>query len=189
MFVDICMLGVDIEEKLVEDKSTGTLTTSCEVKVYLASTPGAALADTGAGLMVIGRSTLKHYIEHLPPVKKEEFEWVENPEPARFRFGDSKTLESEGIVLYPIGVKGKFQGFLRIHVVAGEAPLLMSHGVMRVLRCLIDVADKVISSKLLDTTLTTRTLKSGHMEVAFDEFPTEWDSEKENTFSRRRRSF
>ena len=38
-------------------------------------------------------------------------------------------LVSMGIVIYPLCIRGKFLGYLRIHIVVGSAPLLLSHGV------------------------------------------------------------
>lgn len=167
--------AIDVEDELT--LRDGKVVKKQEVHVFLASTPGSALADTGAGLMVMGEDNIAAYLNHLPRKYKNFCYWEKDPEPARFRFGDSKTLPSKGIWVYPIAVAGKFVGYFRIHLVEGNAPPLMSQRVMEVLRCVIDVYDRTIRSKTLDDNLPTTKLRSGHMECAFDKFPESWDEQ------------
>ena len=47
-----------------------------------------------------------------------------------FRFGDDETLETRTLAILPVGIAG-VNGVLRVHVVLGGAPLLLSKEFLR----------------------------------------------------------
>ena len=55
-----------------------------------------------------------------------------------FRFGDDATLETRTTAILPVGIAG-VNGVLRVHVVPGGAPLLLSKEFLRDLGCHIDL--------------------------------------------------
>ena len=55
-----------------------------------------------------------------------------------FRFGNDETLETRTLAILPVGIAG-FDGVLRVHVVPGGAPLLLSKEFQRDLGCHIDL--------------------------------------------------
>ena len=55
-----------------------------------------------------------------------------------FRFGHDETLETRTLAILPVGIAG-VNGVLRVHVVPGGAPLLLSKEFLRDLGCHIDL--------------------------------------------------
>ena len=55
-----------------------------------------------------------------------------------FRFGNDETLEARTLAILPVGIAGVF-GVLRVYVVPGGAPLLLSEDFFRDLVCHIDL--------------------------------------------------
>ena len=55
-----------------------------------------------------------------------------------FRFGNDETLETRTLATLPVGIAG-VNGVLRVHVVPGGAPLLLSKEFLRDLGCHIDL--------------------------------------------------
>ena len=55
-----------------------------------------------------------------------------------FRFGNDETLETWTLAKLPVGIAG-VNGVLRVHVVPGGAPLLLSKEFLRDLGCHIDL--------------------------------------------------
>ena len=57
-----------------------------------------------------------------------------------FRFGNDETLETWALVILPVGIAG-VNGVLRVYVVPGGAPLLLSKKFLRDLGCHIDLGN------------------------------------------------
>ena len=55
-----------------------------------------------------------------------------------FRFGNDETLETRTLAILPVGIAG-VNGVLRVYVVPGGAPLLLSKEFLRDLGCHIDL--------------------------------------------------
>ena len=55
-----------------------------------------------------------------------------------FRFGNDETLETRTLAILPAGIAG-VNGVLRVYVVPGRAPLLLSKDFLRDLGCHIDL--------------------------------------------------
>ena len=55
-----------------------------------------------------------------------------------FRFGNDETLETRTLAILPVGIAG-VNGVLRVYVVPGGAPLLLSEEFQRDLGCHIDL--------------------------------------------------
>ena len=55
-----------------------------------------------------------------------------------FRFGNDETLETRTLAILTVGIAG-VNGVLRVHVVPGGAPLLLSKEFRRDLSCHIDL--------------------------------------------------
>ena len=118
-----------------------------EHTVCLATKAGRGICDPGAGWMLMGRETLE---QHRVEMAKQGRTIEEQAEftPLNFRFGDSKTLHPVMVVHYPIGLAGKVQGYLKIHVVEGSAPLLISSGVWELLGGVLDMGRHRVRSEL-----------------------------------------
>ncbi len=74
---------------------------------------GRACADTGAGMMVIGRDTLRDREENIKRHGRE-VRWIPGADKVAFKFGDSKTLKGIGMVEYPLGLAGELEGVIRV---------------------------------------------------------------------------
>ena len=55
-----------------------------------------------------------------------------------FRFGNDETLETKTLAILPVGIAG-VNGVLRVHVVLGGAPLLLSQEFLKDVGCRIDL--------------------------------------------------
>ena len=87
-----------------------------------------AIIDTGASRTVIGRSRVDALVEAIGGhVKKVSSSCV-------FRFGNNGTLQSQFALLFA----RRKQGWLRVEVVPGTTPFLISNRVLKGLRCMVD---------------------------------------------------
>ena len=99
---------------------------------------GEAVIDTGASRTVIGGERVSDLIAAISsslqtPVKKV-------PSAVNFRFGNSGTLQSQ----YALCIPRRQKGWIRVEVVPGRTPFLVSNSILKELGVLIDPRNKVL---------------------------------------------
>ena len=111
-------------------------------EVYLVSSPGFGIIDSGCGKTLIGQSTLnelfRKYAEigqQLPELRREEH---------LFRFGNQNEELAQYAVTLPIGIGGR-GGQVDASVIKGTAPLLLSRSTMRSLGAVLDFQKETLS--------------------------------------------
>ena len=111
-------------------------------EVYLVSSPGFGIIDSGCGKTLIGQSTLnalfRQYAEigrQLPELRREEH---------LFRFGNQNEELAQYAVTLPIGIGGR-GGQVDASVIKGTAPLLLSRSTMRSLGAVLDFQKETLS--------------------------------------------
>ena len=105
------------------------------------STPGyigKRVIDTGCSRFLIGQSTLEKKERMLTRRSGLSTQRVQLEKAMTFRLGNEKTLETRTLTILPVGIAG-VNGILRVHVVSGGAPLLLSKKFLRDLGCHIDL--------------------------------------------------
>eukprot|EP00435_Cladocopium_sp_Y103_P049233 s274_g14.t1 len=116
-----------------------------EPEMILFTTHGTkGILDTGATKSVIGSKLLPAFIESLPAeVRKQLFRTKCE---ITFRFGNAGTLDSQQALVIPLQSIGLG---LKIAIVDGETPLLLSNTLVRTLRASINSEQQVLSSPFL----------------------------------------
>jgi len=128
---------------------------------FLITSPGYALPDSGAGIQMIGQRNLERFIARLNAVNiSVRYEAGE----ANFKFGNDSGARSTRVAVIPMKF-GRYRGVLRCFVVPGEAPLLISTGVMEALSTVMDYGEKTWGSTVLEEKIPMRRMTSGHYEV------------------------
>eukprot|EP00435_Cladocopium_sp_Y103_P056355 s943_g19.t1 len=124
---------------MVEDFSSGHPSDS---EVYLVSSPGFGIIDSGCGKTLIGQSTLnalfRKYADAgfpLPDLRQEEH---------LFRFGNQNEEVARFAVTLPIGIGGRV-GSVEASIIKGTAPLLLSRNTMRSLGAVLDFQKETLS--------------------------------------------
>ena len=114
-------------------------------EVVFFSTHGTCgILDTGASKSVIGSKLLPALIESLTPhVRQQVFRTSCD---ITFRFGNQGTLDSQHALVVPLKSIGLG---LKIAIVPGETPLLLSNTLMRTLKASLDSEHHTLSSPLL----------------------------------------
>ena len=105
------------------------------------STPGyigKGVIDTGCSRFLIGQSTLEKWERILTRRGGLSTQRILLEKATTFRFGNDETLETRTLAILPVGIAG-VNGVLRVHVVHGDAPLLLSKEILRDLCCHIDL--------------------------------------------------
>ena len=102
------------------------------------STPG--YIDTGCSRFLIGQSTLEKWKWKRMLTRRWGLstQRVQLEKDMTFLFGNNETLETRTLAILPVGIAG-VTGVLRVHVVPGGAPLLLSKEFLRDLGCHIDL--------------------------------------------------
>ena len=113
-----------------------------EDTVNFASHSTFGILDSGATKSVVGSSQLAALIDGLhPEVKKGVKRCKCN---ITFRFGNQGTLDSQHAIVIPVGQLG-----LKIAIVPGQTPLLLSNTLIRTLQSQIDTAHHQLHSRYL----------------------------------------
>ena len=118
-----------------------------------------AIIDTGASRAVIGSERLAKLVEAccLGDSLKTA------PSNVNFRFGNSGMLQSSHAVFFP----RKIGGWIRVEVVPGSTPFLLSNSVLRALRAVVDVEAKQVWFKGTETSIPLKTCRKNLMSVDF----------------------
>ena len=114
-----------------------------EVFLNMEERAGEAVIDTGASRSVIGEDGVPGLIKSLEgriwgPLKKV-------PSSVFFRFGNSGTLQSQ----YALCIPRQQKGWIRVEVVPGQTPFLVSNAVLKEIGVLIDPRNQMLH--LLDS--------------------------------------
>jgi len=100
------------------------------------------ILDTGATKSVIGSDHIPDLLKGLnPDIRKRVFRCKCA---VTFRFGNQGTLDSHDALVVPIGKLG-----LKIAIVRGQTPLLLSNTLLRTLKAQIDVSNQLLQSPML----------------------------------------
>ena len=118
-----------------------------------------AILDTGASRAVIGSERLNKLVSScgLGGSLKTA------PSNVNFRFGNSGVLQSSHAVFFP----RKTGGWIRVEVVPGQTPFLLSNSVLRALKAVVDIEAKQVWFKGSDTVIPLRTCRKNLMSVDF----------------------
>ena len=100
------------------------------------------ILDSGATKSVVGSALLSRLISGLHPSVRERTRRYQCK--ITFRFGNQGTLDSQQAIVIPIGRLG-----LKIAIVPGHTPLLLSNTLMRTLQSQIDTANHKLHSPFL----------------------------------------
>ena len=100
-----------------------------------------AIIYTGASRAVIGLERLKAMVRSFPTEIRPRIMRV--PSNVVFKFGNSGKLTSEQAVMLPRAQRG----WLRVEVVPGQTPFLVSNAILRAMRCIVDVEAEELSFK------------------------------------------
>ena len=123
--------------------------------VCFATHSSLGILDLGASKTVIGSQHVSEFLQHLKPTIREKIRRC--PCAITFRFGNQGTLMSKHALVVPIG-----QMLLKVAVVPGATPFLLSNTLMRALQAQIDCSKHVLRSPWLKhavkLTLTNRGL-------------------------------
>ena len=101
------------------------------------------ILDSGATKSVVGSALLPSLLEGLRPCVREQTRRCQCN--ITFRFGNQGTLDSQQALVIPIGRLG-----LKIAIVPGHTPLLLSNTMMRTLQSQVDTARHQLRSRFLD---------------------------------------
>eukprot|EP00435_Cladocopium_sp_Y103_P051035 s2024_g15.t1 len=101
-----------------------------------------AIIDTGASKAVIGESRLKRLVQSFPKDLRSKVMRVPT-DGVVFKFGNAGRLASRFAILLPRAQND----WLRVEVVPGETPFLISNAVLTKLQGVVDVADKCLCFK------------------------------------------
>ena len=96
------------------------------------------MIDTGCSHFLIGQNTLEKWEQMLTRRWGLSTQRVQLKKARTFRFGNDETLETRTPAILSVGIAG-VHGVLRVHVVPGGAPLLLSKEFLRDLGCHIDL--------------------------------------------------
>ena len=112
-----------------------------EMACQLLHPAGWGVVDTGCGRGVIGANTLKRHEDQLSRhgLSIDELE----PKPHRFRYGNGSMDVSHRRVQIPIFLSGK-EMKMRVHVVPGEVPLLISKRFLKSLGSQMDLQNNKV---------------------------------------------
>ena len=122
-----------------------SVTSHHEAKAFISSSglsPNHGILDTGATKTVIGSELVKDLLDSLEPVIRKKVSRC--PCQVTFRFGNLSTLQSQQALVIPIGNLN-----LKVAVVPGLTPFLLSNTLMRALKAKIDTCDHLLESPYL----------------------------------------
>ena len=123
--------AVHFAEKLAKDE-----------QILFASHGTHGILDTGATKTVMGSNQVPELLQQLhPEIRKRTYRCQCK---ITFRFGNEGTLDSQHAIVIPLGQVG-----LKIAIVPGGTPLLLSNSLLRTLKAQVDVSQKVLVSPFL----------------------------------------
>lgn len=119
-----------------------------------------AIIDTGASRTVIGSDRLRDLIQSCGDVSIKSA-----PSSVVFRFGNSGVLKSTQAVFF----QRKTGGWIRVEVVPGRTPFLLSNSALSSLKAVLDISDRVLWFKGNNTGIPLKSCRKNLMSVDFGE--------------------
>ena len=114
-----------------------------QVEPALYATTGAfGILDSGATKTVMGSQLLSDFLRNLQPRVRQQVKRCKCE--VTFKFGNQGTLDSQHALVIPIGKLG-----LKIAIVPGSTPLLLSNTLLRTLKATLDIEKQVLLSPFL----------------------------------------
>ena len=136
-------------------RNPSSMDSPSDVAVTCFATHGSlGVVDLGATKTVIGSDNVQELLDNLKPqIKKSIYRC---PCKITFRFGNHGILQSEVALVVPI------HGFhLKIAIVPGSTPFLLSNTLLRALESIIDTQKKVLYSKKVDMSVPLQLTSKG----------------------------
>ena len=130
---------------------------------FMQEIAGCGLVDTGCGKMVVGRKTLQRF-ESILKKADPSAEITYSKHEATFRFGGDHNVKSTQLAHIPITI-ADMTGELRVSVVEGETPLLISLPALKDLGAIIDTTTDEIVFKKIDRRVTLKRTVTGHYAI------------------------
>ena len=124
------------EDSMMEETDEEAEYLEGETVVALVHAAGHGVVDTGCGRGLVGERTLQRHEKVLNEHGYEIKEMLHQPH--KFRYGNSAVDVSHRTVQIPVFLAG-VQLWLRVHVVQGDVPLLISKRFMKCLGAIIDM--------------------------------------------------
>ena len=135
----------EVHRSAPAETSVGTRISEPEL-AFFATHGTCGILDTGATKSVIGSKLLPALFESLPKGIRQQL--FRTKCDITFRFGNQGTLDSQQALVIPLNSLGLG---LKIAIVEGETPLLLSNTLIRTLKASIDTERQVLSSPLLSS--------------------------------------
>ena len=110
--------------------------------VFFASQGACGILDSGATKTVMGSQLLSDFLRNLHPRVRQQVKRCKCE--VTFKFGNQGTLDSQQALVIPIGKLG-----LKIAIVPGGTPLLLSNRLLRTLKATLDIDQQVLHSPFL----------------------------------------
>ena len=145
------------EAKPLDDRSCDVASSVCNAEALSVAAqlgPSFGILDTGATKTVIGSQLISSLINSLSPYIRRRVSRC--PCNVVFRFGNLSTLESEQALVIPIG-----RLFLKVAIVPGSTPFLLSNTLMRALKAMIDTKSQMLHSPILKKSLPLNLTSKG----------------------------
>lgn len=104
-------------------------------ETLLVSSPGYGVLDSGCGKTIVGLETLKDFMLIWEKNGTPCPEFIE--EVNHFRYGNGEKEASNKVIQMPVSLAGRV-GTIRVAVVQGHAPLLVSRRALQLLKAVVD---------------------------------------------------
>ena len=124
------------------------------VPVLMVETGCPGIIDTGASKTVIGQGRVKELIRCLPSEVQRRVNWKKSE--TVFRFGNNAVLPSLGALYVPFGRR-----WLRIEVVEGETPFLLSNSFLKALNADVCTSNSSLRLNTLNKHVPLKTNSKG----------------------------
>ncbi|CAE8638132.1 unnamed protein product [Polarella glacialis] len=151
-----------------EDDESADFDEDDEVDCNLTHAIGNGVVDTGCGRGLVGKTVL---VRHLLKLKEMGLKatWLD-PKPITFKYGNGSSDVSVGRVQLPCWIGGRRVN-LRLHVVPGEVPLLLSKAFFKAMGSILDLNRNVIIMETAGVTTKLIEAGSGHYQINLLEKP------------------
>jgi hypothetical protein len=125
--------------------------------------PGFGIVDSGCAKGVVGADTLAAH-ESVAASRSMKVRWLKEWKPMRFRYGNSTCDESIGLVEIMGIIQGKTL-YLRLHVVPGAVPLLISKPILKELGGILNFQEDTLELTKIGAKVQLLTGPSGHYQL------------------------
>ena len=162
----------------IKERISRTHCRICRVKTFFVyfggdhCTPGyigKGVIDTGCSRFLIGQNTFEKWEQMLTRRWGLSTQRVQLKKAMTFRFGNDETLETRTLAILPVGIAG-VNGVLRVYVVPGGAPLLLSKECLRDFGCHIDLGRGHLFFEKLGVRTVVTSEQSPHLPLPLTSF-------------------